>query len=158
MQPDAHAFLDRLERHATASAALAEWCAARFPDRTGPLCATVIEDRELPPADPAPLPRDPGAPMRYRRVRLDWGGMMVSQAENWYLPDRLPDGIAACLLDSTIPFGVLLAPFAPLRRAIRTRFPDLPDVALEVQAVMSLPGRGDVALVRELYSRALLPE
>ncbi|RWR28438.1 hypothetical protein D2T31_13860 [Sinirhodobacter populi] len=158
MPHDAEAFLDRLDRHATASAALAEWCATRFPGCAGPLAAAVIEDRELAPAEPAPLPRDPGAPMRYRRVRLDWGGTMVSQAENWYLPRRLPPGIAARLLDSTIPFGVLLAPFAPLRRAIRTEILDRSDVALEVQAVMALPGRGDVALVRELYSRALLPE
>lgn len=146
------ALLDCLEGHATASAALEAWCAARFGAEGGPLSAAVIEDRALG-NEPSPLA---GTPIRYRRVALLWAEREVSSAENWYLPERLPQGVALRLLNSEVPFGTLLAPFAPQRRIEAARPLDGPDYALEVRAVLSLPGRGDVAMVRECYARALI--
>lgn len=137
-------------RHPTASAALEAWCAPQVP---GELLAMVIEDRELSPDEDAPLD---GAPLRYRRVELSWGGTVVSRAENWYLPGSLPYGVAARLLTSGTPFGVLLEGHAPERRLLSAEVTDAAAHILEVRAALSLPGRGDVAVVRELYAPALL--
>lgn len=137
-------------RHPTASAALEAWCAARMP---GQLHAAVIEDRVLPSGGDAPLK---GAPLRYRRVALSWGGTVVSRAENWYLPDRLPSGVAARLLTTQTPFGVLLECHGPERRLLSADVTDAADHILDVRAALALPGRGDVAVVRELYAPALL--
>lgn len=100
-------------------------------------------------APPAPLV----GPARYRRVTLGWAGVTVSRAENWYLPQRLPEGVAQRLLDSRVPFGVLLDPFAPQRRIIAAG--ESADHLLEVRAALALDGT-DVALVIERYDRALL--
>ncbi|MDH2327090.1 hypothetical protein QCN27_09430 [Cereibacter sp. SYSU M97828] len=146
----AETLLEFILRHPTASAALEAWCGAGLP---GHLSARVIEDRELPRGTDTPLD---GAPLRYRRVELAWADTVVSRAENWYLPDRLPPGVASRLLTTGTPFGVLLEAYAPERRLMAASTVDGADHILEMHAALSLPGRGDVAVVRELYAPALL--
>jgi hypothetical protein len=50
----------------------------------------------------------PAEPVRYRRVRLMCGALVLSEADNWYVPGRLTPEMNK-LLDSTdTPFGVVV--------------------------------------------------
>lgn len=51
----------------------------------------------------------------YRQVRLCCKGIVMSQAENWYVPSRLTDEMNAQLTTTTIPFGKVVSPFRPFR-------------------------------------------
>ncbi|WP_153010545.1 hypothetical protein [Falsirhodobacter sp. alg1] len=156
MSRNINSFLTFLSQHSTASAALVAWCSTRFPDDAPVLRVTVLEDRAVMPQEAAPRLGNAADAMRFRRVQILWGDMPVSQAVNWYLPNRLPAGVAADLQTSTLPFGVLIAGYCPSRHNTGTEIVDHPDYALTVRAVLSLPDAGDVSLVEEHYYRSLL--
>ena len=46
-----------------------------------------------------------GEPVRYRRVRLHCGDLVLSEADNWYVPARLTPEMNAALDTSDIAFG-----------------------------------------------------
>ncbi|MCJ8140779.1 hypothetical protein [Falsirhodobacter halotolerans] len=143
----ADGFIAHLAAHPTASAALAAWCRGRLAGDT--LVARVIFDVPCGAAD-VPLT----GMLHHRRVALAWGTTCVSEAENWYRPASLPPDLAAALAGDR-PFGTLIAPLHPQRRVTRME-PGQGDVFLHVEAILSLPGQGDIAFVRERYRRDLL--
>lgn len=135
--------LDRLQRGGTASAVLCDWCLRRF--GPGVLEARILEDR----------PIEDGK--RHRRVQLLWQDVAVSEAGNIYLPENLPGDVRHRLLDTTVPFGVLLGGEKVVRRTISARLlPEGEPFVLEVRAALTLPEQGDVAFVHEFYHRSLL--
>lgn len=144
MADTAQDFLTHLQSAPTASLALTDWCASRFAAEG--LNVRVLWDR---PAEDAEA--------RHRMVELRWGAMLVSRAENVYLPQRLAPEVRGSLLTTAIPFGVLLGPAGPQRRGTFARIlPEGGDFMLEIRATLALPGQGDVASVHEFYHRALL--
>lgn len=54
----------------------------------------------------------------YRRVRLIAGGVVLSHAENWFVPTRLTRAMRDLLDHSDAPFGEVIAPLGPTRRIL----------------------------------------
>ena len=76
----------------------------------------------------------------YRRVRLQCGTRILSEAENWYVPARLTAEMNRSLETSDTPFGRVVAPLQPYRRtfAVRVLWSDttrpIPDTLFEHRA------------------------
>lgn len=60
-------------------------------------------------------------PMRYRRVMLCCGDLVLSEAENWYLPSRLTPRMNAELDTGETPYGRVVWPLKPFRRTTLSR-------------------------------------
>jgi hypothetical protein len=105
--------------HSTATAALNAWCACRMARQHGSIVARVLADED---ADPrsyrGSLTIVDGERLRYRKVALVWGDSTVSEAENWYFPNRLPPGMRAQLLSTNLPFGQIVRDLQPRRTAV----------------------------------------
>ncbi|ABD88800.1 conserved hypothetical protein [Rhodopseudomonas palustris BisB18] len=174
------AFQQFLQDHDTATAALAAWCRRNHPGCGDELAATVLLDREADPQEyDGPLQVSADEPIRCRRVLLKWGDQVVSEAENWYFPQRLPVEMQTALTAGDQPFGAVVAELLPRRTTIAIHtgddvlrggaavegfiaelekakvFSPVGDFVLHVTAVME--GAGVVlAELREHYRRELL--
>lgn len=118
-------------------------------------------------------------PIKYRRVQLYCGDHLLSEADNWYVPERLTPAMNRLLDETDTPFGKAVLPLAPYRRTIaaRTLWSPLPDkwetgqvplpapqaAALDVPpalfehtAVLYTSAHLPFSEVRETYQRGLL--
>jgi hypothetical protein len=98
--------------HDSATLTLEHWCdvhrlasparivAARVPDVNKP--ASPEQRRELGVTSTEPI--------RYRRVKLLCGTVMLSEADNWYVPSRLTSEMNKVLDTSDMPFGKVVLP------------------------------------------------
>ena len=88
--------------------AMGRWCAERGIGRL-PLQSRVHlrADTAALPAD-APLRLQPGEPVFFRRITLMSGEVPLLEADNWFLPTRLPDRTVQLLLATDTPFGTAL--------------------------------------------------
>ena len=87
------------------------------------------------------------------------GGLVLSEADNWFLPCRLPAAMAQALHTTDVPFGAIVAPLQPCRRTFRVAIaPDArdPGVVLEHRAVLLDAQGHPLAVVRERYRAALI--
>ncbi len=68
-------------------------------------------------------------PLNYRRVRLTCGGHVLSEADNWYAPSRLPKETNALLETTDTPFGKAVRALEPARRTVEAhmRWSPLPE-------------------------------
>jgi chorismate-pyruvate lyase len=168
-----------LHSHPTATAALIAWCRERRPDDAEALTVAVLCDCAVDPADyDGPLRLATRETLQYRRVRLGWGDLVISEAENFYVPQRLPEDMRAALHHGAKPFGAVVAELSPQRTtlalltqddlahggaaAARCRaqlavggFAPAEAYALHLTAVMSASGV-ELAELREHYPRELL--
>lgn len=151
----AAALADHISRASSVTGALQSWCV------TCGLGAGPIRAVRLPAPSPlsgeaaAPLALAPGEVLAARRVRLMRGSRTLAEAENHYVPGRLPDGAAEALERGETPFGRLLAGHGFARRSLGHGLHPGGRFVLETRAVVVLDSR-PVALVRELYEPALL--
>ncbi|WP_430425721.1 hypothetical protein [Phenylobacterium sp.] len=60
-------------------------------------------------------------PIRLRRVELMCGDVVLSKADNWYLPGRLTTEMNTALNTTEAPFGVVVAPLRFQRRTLSSR-------------------------------------
>jgi hypothetical protein len=118
----------------------------------------------------------PTEPVRYRRVRLECGSLVLSEADNWYVPSRLTAEMNK-LLDSTdTPFGRAVQPLHFQRRTLSSKLlwrplPDgwemnpagaepavvpMPANLLEHRAVLALPDGTPFSEVVESYTANVL--
>jgi len=67
-------------------------------------------DKPLPPELRAQLDLHAGEPVNYRRVQLRCGDHVLSNADNWYLPNRLTAAMNDRLDHSDAPFGKVVQP------------------------------------------------
>jgi hypothetical protein len=94
--------------HDSASVTLERWCGFHHLASPARISADRVRDADKPPTQIQReqlrvMPRDA---VRYRRVRLRCGAVVVSEADNWYVPARLTPQMNQ-LLDSTdTPFGL----------------------------------------------------
>lgn len=112
--------------------------------------------------------------IRYRRVALTCHGLVVSEADNWYVPERLTRIMNQQLDKSQTPFGLVVQPLSPLRVTLMSRLNrswNLKDLwaektpsfmghgdratVLEIRALL-VTARGPISLVEEHYSSNLL--
>ncbi len=104
--------------------------------------------------------------LRYRRVLLRLGTLVLCEAENWYVPERLPVWMSRLLDRSTVPFGRVVAPLGFRRHRLSMQVFHAPatgrDIGLGRQpilrqkAVLTLPGGRPFCEVVETFTSALL--
>jgi hypothetical protein len=98
--------------HESATEVLGRWCASRrLADP--PIIRAVREIGVDKPADVqvrALLQLGAHESVRYRRVRLVCGAHILSNADNWYVPDRLTSDMNRQLDQTETPFGVVVKP------------------------------------------------
>lgn len=96
----------------SATATLEHWCGAYGIGGIAPgMAARVTAERDqtverpLAPADRERLGVEPDEPIGYRHVRLICRGKVLSEADNWYVVDRLTPAMNQQLDTTDIPFG-----------------------------------------------------
>jgi chorismate-pyruvate lyase len=91
----------------------------------------------------------------YRRVRLGCGADILSEADNWYLPDRLTPDMNRKLDQTDTPFGLAVRPLNFSRRTLAAKHsPDVEHV-LEIRAVLVSASGAPFSYVVEDYTRNL---
>lgn len=152
LPPQLPAFERRILAGESASAVLQGWCQARGQP---PLAAKVMRgtvkspDRLVLTA----LAARRGQVVLYRRVTLACGGVVLSWADNWYLPVRLTPAMNRALEATDAPFGLVARPLAFTRRTLAAHV--LPSRALEIRAVLSTAAGAPFSYVIEQYVPAL---
>jgi len=124
--------------------------------------------------------------VQYRRVALHCGDVVLSEAENWYVPDRLTPTMNTILETTDTAFGRVVQPLSPQRRTLSSRIlwhplPDgwemeepasisseegihghgatslvIPEHLLEHQAVLTTATDEPFAMVIETYTNRIL--
>jgi hypothetical protein len=117
---------DHLLHASTATEALHAWCAAHGLS-AGPITAVKQDPDRRRYADDDVL--DELRPERherigYRCVRLVRGLVVLSEADNWFIPERLPPEVRRALETTDMPFGAAIARLRPSRRTYFVRFPE----------------------------------
>ena len=124
-------FNAELLTHDSATLTLERWCdvhrlasparilAERVPEG-GPL------GKPLPPEQRAELRIGPAERVRYRRVRLRCGPVVLSEADNWYVPARLTAEMNRQLDNSDTPFGKVVQELQFKRRTLSSKLLWLP--------------------------------
>jgi uncharacterized protein YjiS (DUF1127 family) len=164
---------DHLLHASTATQALHAWCAARGLS-AGPITAVKQDpDQRRYPDDDMLDELRPKRHERiaYRCVRLVRGPVVLSKADNWFIPERLPPDVREALEATDVPFGAAIAPLQPSRRTYFVRFAELRTAAqagagaaglppslpiLEHKAVVLDRNRQPLSVVSERYCAALL--
>ena len=162
--------------HDSSTAVLQSWREAHGPPG---LKITALHD---PKAERAPseaarkaLDLKPGQSVRYRRVRLACGQTVLSEADNWYLPERLTPQMNHTLETSDAPFGAVVRAldfrrrflsadllWKPLPEGWEKRAPDpappgpIPAQVLTDTAVLATPDGRPFSFVAETYTAATL--
>ena len=162
----ASATLGRFERalaaQDSATLALQDWCMARGIGNPPRVSANAVRNDDAPlPSDALDLLRvDDKANLGYRHVKLDCGGVTLSQAHNWFVPSRLTPEMNAALRETDTPFGTVVAPLRFTRQrlaAFRGRAEGCPQgTILSHRAVLQLPDGRPISLVVECYQAAAL--
>jgi hypothetical protein len=140
----------------SASVVLQAWCADHG---LPPLLARRVRGAEKPPTPAvlAALAVRPDEPVDYRRVKLACGTVVLSEADNWYVPSRLTGEMNRQLDNTDAPFGLVARPLHFTRRTLRARrAPDAGHI-LEVAAVLVSATGAPFSYVIEDYRRELAP-
>jgi hypothetical protein len=154
---------DHLLHASTATEGLRAWCEARSLG-AGPITAVKrAPDRGRHPDDDMLDELRPEGHERiaHRCVRLVRGRLVLADADNWFVADRLPPEVRDLLAATDIPFGTAIGPLYPSRRTFFVRFAEGTGPAplmtiLEHKAVVLDRNRRPLAVVSERYRAALL--
>ena len=160
------AFEHELATHDSATLVLEQWCHAHaIAPADVRVVAERVRDAELP-ADAtvrAILHVSAAEPVVHRHVRLSCGGVVLSHADNWYVPARLTHAMNRMLESSDTPFGRVVLPLGFRRRALgahRLWHPVAgssppPPTVIQARGVLSV-GEQPIATVVERYTPAIL--
>jgi hypothetical protein len=98
--------------HPSATLTLERWCGAHQMAAPAKIVAHRVQgaDKPLPPDGRALLGIGPHEPVRYRRVQLACGHVVLSDADNWYVPSRLTAAMNRQLDSTDVPFGKVVQP------------------------------------------------
>ena len=94
-------------------------------------------------------------PLGYRRVKLTCGSHVLSEADNWYVPDRLTRDMNHALDTSDVPFGAVVKPLDFHRKTIKMEALTEPAHNLRVTALLVTATGKPFSVVIENYSREL---
>ncbi len=96
--------------HDSATQTLGQWCADHRLAAVPKIVAQRVQS--VMPTASEGLRRDlhvgPGEELRFRHVRLLCDSLVLSEADNWYVPGRLSAAMNAQLENSDVPFGVVV--------------------------------------------------
>jgi hypothetical protein len=137
----------------SATLTLEKWCSDHRLAADPKLTATLV-----PGVDKAPTPQQrerlqigPDEPVKYRRVQLSCGALVLSEADNWYVPARLSAEMNRLLETTDTPFGKAVLGLHPFRRTYSARLlwsplppqwemqPQRPDYAGAAGAALHIP-------------------
>jgi len=106
--------------HDSATLTLERWCAAHHMASPARVVAQRVrdEDRPLPAEWRTQLAIGASEPVKYRRVQLKCGDHVLSEADNWYLPNRLTAAMNGRLDSSDAPFGKVVQPLHFRRKTL----------------------------------------
>lgn len=161
------AFDRELATHDSATLVLEQWCRTHRIGYPGtPIVAERQRDAEPPADDAVRMILRVGAdePVAHRHVRLSCGGVVLSDADNWYVPARLTPEMNRTLETSDTPFGRVVLPLGFRRRVLGThrlwhpngrRF-TLPGTVIEARGLLVLADETPIATVVERYTTAIL--
>lgn len=145
---------------ATATSVLQDWCDMRHGAGAVKVHARVDRSASVPAtaAQRARLGVSADEPLAYRSVALMGGDVVLSRAENWYVPARLTAAMREALAGDA-PFGAVIRPLIPAREALGSEFGwdgQGADDVLRHRALVRAGGL-PIAEVVETYQRAMLP-
>jgi hypothetical protein len=167
----------------SATLTLESWCRVHGLATPAQVIARAQSGAERAPSDQQrqELQVDAQEPVRYRRVELLCGDVLLSVAENWYVPSRLSASMNALLESTQTPFGKVVLPLRPHREtladsllwsplpvgwdvggAIRSRSGaagaalEMPAALFEIRAILYTPDHQALAEVVEDYQRGIL--
>jgi chorismate-pyruvate lyase len=146
--------------HDSATLTLERWCAAHHMASPARVIAQRVraDDKPLPPDMRAQLSIGASEPVKYRRVQLKCGDHVLSEADNWYLPNRLTAAMNRQLDGSDVPFGKVVQPLHFRRKTLRADllWSPLPD-GWELHRAQLQPASGALVMPHLLLQhRALL--
>jgi chorismate-pyruvate lyase len=181
---EAYALLEALNAdllsHDSATSTLERWCDVhRLASTPHMLADRVMDVDKLPSLEQRrELGVTPSEPVRYRRVRLRCGTVVLSEADNWYVPARLTPEMNRLLETTDVPFGKAVQAlhfhrhtlsvallWHPLpenwemnrpAKAEEAAWLRLPPHLLEHRAILTLPDGTPFSEVIETYSRNVL--
>jgi chorismate-pyruvate lyase len=166
--------------HDSATLTLEHWCDVhRLASPARIVAEHVTGVEQLPsPEQRRELGVTPTEPVRYRRVKLRCGTVVLSEADNWYVPGRLTAEMNTLLDTTDMPFGKVVQALHFQRRtlssqllwhplpegwelsstpksAVATRLP-VPARLLEHRAILTLPDGTPFSEVVETYTDNIL--
>ncbi len=166
--------------HDSATSTLERWCAVHRLASPPRVLATRVNGADSPPSPEQRRELDvgPAEAVRHRRVRLHCGAMVLSEADNWYVPGRLTPEMNRLLENTDMPFGKVVQALHFRRHTLSARLlwlplpegwemntaqpgdgaPDLtvPAQVLEHRAVLLLPDGTPLSEVVETYTANVL--
>jgi chorismate-pyruvate lyase len=166
--------------HDSATATLERWCADHRLASPPRIVAERVSGVDKAPteAQRRELGVTAAEPVRYRHVRLRCGTLVLSEADNWYVPARLTADMNRALDSSDAPFGRVVQPLHFRRHTLSARLlaPPLPEgwemgaapavadagslklpaQVLEHRAVLTLPDGTPISEVVETYTADVL--
>lgn len=154
-------FESTLAAEQSATTALTRWCERQQLASPARISAALAPQGIAPPDDLSrQLDLPAGAAPGYHHVRLSCGGKVLSDAHNWYVPERLTPAMNELLRTTDTPFGKAAAQLNFRRERLdSTRGRTAPCPAgtiLSHRALLRLQNGTPLALVVECYTRANL--
>lgn len=149
----------RLLAARSATATLEAWCGEHGMAPTPRLSATLLREVEKPASEETRqrLRAGPDTPVRYRRVRLTCGDHVLSEADNWYVPERLTPEMNRLLEKTDTPFGRAVQALGPSRQTVFSEILWHPLPEGWEQAPVPSPACAPLAIPAQLFShRAVL--
>ncbi|WP_158880325.1 PD40 domain-containing protein [Rhodanobacter sp. L36] len=106
--------------HDSATLTLERWCDVHRMASPARVVAKRVHgtDKPLPPELRVQLAIDANESVKYRRVQLACGDHVLSEADNWYLPNRLTAAMNRQLDSSDVPFGKVVLPLHFRRKTL----------------------------------------
>jgi hypothetical protein len=163
----------------SATLTLEHWCDIHHLASPPRIVAVRVPDVYKPaaPEQRRELDVTPTEPVRYRRVRLKCGSVVLSEADNWYVPSRLTSEMNNLLDTTDTPFGRAVLPLHFQRRTLSAKVlwrplpddwemnaasvgaavvPPMPAHLLEHRAILTLPDGTPFSEVVESYTANIL--
>lgn len=167
----------------SATLTLESWCRVHGLATPAQVIARRQTGPEQPPSDQQrqELQVDAREPVRFRRVELLCGEVLLSVADNWYVPARLTPAMNTLLDTTQTPFGKVVLPLMPHREtladtllwsplppgweleggadhpAAKAGAPlEIPAALFEIRAILYTPDHQALAEVVEEYQRGIL--
>jgi chorismate-pyruvate lyase len=166
--------------HDSATLTLEHWCAThRLATPATVTAARVTDAAKAPsPEQRQDLRVSATEPIGYRRVKLSCGSVLLSEADNWYVPSRLTPEMNRILETTDSPFGKVVLPLKFQRHTLNSTMlwsalPEhwemspipiqpladslqIPESLLQHTAVLTLPDGTPISEVIETYKNGLL--
>jgi len=163
----------------SATLTLEHWCDIHHLASPPRIIAVRVSDvgKPVSPEQRQELHVTPTELVRYRRVRLECGTVVLSEADNWYVPSRLTPEMNKLLDTTDTPFGKAVQPLHFQRRTLSAKMlwrplpdgwemnaasigaavvPPMPAKLLEHRAVLTLPDGTPFSEVVESYTANIL--